>query len=780
MTIAGFKNSGTAGGLIMSAIVLQLSDATFDGQLAPYPGDLAFSELKERNDVFVYRRRSAPENEQMLVIQLDAGAAHNKSVGACVKLRVQDYLSPLARLIQQRLPQVFPDLSLESTRWSLSRSKRDEDIIDHAFASAGLKRPPSLNALRKHHRTEFKVRHEFVPGCGHTLLLTVEFDREFVIDGSALDLLNQGFQLDGLDVYQPSTPRRWATVRARDGVQLKIVERDGESAVNAAEWFLEPSAQSFQTLFGQFLGRLEFERYENAEWAQRADTMAGKGYVDRLSKWVRYFQNRGPFAVTPSLTVKAFDVLSLSSSGRDASATRLQSPRYCFSADRRATHVLPYEGIAQHGPFDNRTFSVKEPRLLIVCPSDARNDVDVFVRRLLEGLGRDSKKRFIQGMRETYRLHRILPRFATVDLPRVSERIGPRYVEVLQSAFDPGRRPDIVLVVVRDEDAFVERDNPYLAAKAYLLGQGIPSQEMRLTKIRSRMTDLPYILEDVAVAMYAKLGGCPWTIEPSMPLTKEVILGMAWAEFGERHSPGRRFMSVTTVFTSDGTYLLATGSPRCTFEEYPTMLARSVRDLLTRLRKEQGWGEGDIVRLVFHAPKPLTGKETEAIVAIALGALGKEVQFESAFLTVEKSHPFKVVDTRANGQMRFVELARGGHGQALVAECVPERGTVVDLGRKKRLLCVNGPSLVRREGESIPQPLQIELHPASTYKDLAALTRQVFHFTGLSWRSMRPVTEPVTIAYSRWIAALLGRLDRHPGWRDDLLDTHLRTSRWFL
>lgn len=87
---------------------------------------------------------------------------------------------------------------------------------------------------------------------------------------------------------------------------------------------------------------------------------------------------------------------------------------------------------------------------------------------------------------------------------------------------------------------------------------------------------------------------------------------------------------------------------------------------------------------------------------------------------------------------------------------------------------------MKREGESVPHPLQIELHRRSTYTDLGSLVRQVFHFTGLSWRSMLPVTEPVTIYYPHLIARLLGRFSALPDWSDDLLDTHLRRSRWFL
>lgn len=153
---------------------------------------------------------------------------------------------------------------------------------------------------------------------------------------------------------------------------------------------------------------------------------------------------------------------------------------------------------------------------------------------------------------------------------------------------------------MRDDDAFIEAGNPYLAAKAYLLSQGIPSQEIRVSKVRSSLGNLPYILEDIAVASYAKMGGCPWTLATSVPLTKEVIIGMSYAEFGSRFASRKRYMGIATVFTSDGTYVLAASSPRCTFDEYPQRLAGAVKEILRRLVKEYGWGEGDIVRLVFH------------------------------------------------------------------------------------------------------------------------------------------------------------------------------------
>jgi hypothetical protein len=265
-----------------------------------------------------------------------------------------------------------------------------------------------------------------------------------------------------------------------------------------------------------------------------------------------------------------------------------------------------------------------------------------------------------------------------------------------------------------------------------------------------------------------------------LPLTKEVVIGMAYAEFGGRFRSRKRYMGIATVFSSEGNYLLAASSPRCTFDEYPEKLAFVIKETLQYLIKHYGWGEDDIVRLVFHSTKTATKHDIETVARVALRELGSSVQFEAAFVTVLRDHPFKVIAPAARGRKGLVELATGGFGYAQVGQCVPERGTVVDLGRSRRLVCVHGTILTKREGEGIPQPLLVELHGESTYKDISALARQVFHFTGLSWGSMKPVSEPVTIHYARLIAKMMLRLDGHPAWSDRVLDTHLRTSRWFL
>lgn len=762
--------------LLLSAVHIELEQDKFNARIEPYIDEDAFAAMRSRPNVFSYRRANVPPEEQILVLPLDdSESAQGETAFIC-----KQQLRLLARLLQQRLPDLLPRLELRRTRFGFERVRTADDLIDAAMRRAGLQRPPTLSRLHKFHRTVFSVRQEFMPGRGSFLAMTIEFRREFEIAGTASDLLAQGLDLNGTSVIALDGDGWLGPVTGIEGAQLAVAGENGRTLIDPGRYRIDPSSAGFVTLFSQALDIRERARYDAAEWALLAEQLSGEGYVARLGEVARYFARLGSIKIARDLSIHFGEILSASFGGRDPSAVALPPTEYCFSADRTAIDTLPFRGLDLHGPFDSRRFEKKEPRVLVVCPQDVRDDTDHFLRRFLDGMAKDGKERFARGFTATYRLTKTIPHILALDLPRPgSSQVGEKYLAALADAFDPTRRPDLVLVVVRDEDAFIDQGNPYLAAKAYLLGQGIPSQEIRASKIRSGLGNLPYILEDIAVASYAKMGGCPWTL-PSIPLTKEVIIGMSYAEFGGRFSSRKRYMGIATVFTSDGTYVLAASSPRCTFDEYPERLAGVVKEILARMVKEYGWGEGDIVRLVFHSSKPLTKHDMSTVARVAVRELGAKVQFETAFVTVVREHPFKVVAPKARGRKGLVELASGGYGFAHVGQCVPERGVVVDLGRSRRLLCVHGTILAKREGEGIPQPLLIELHPDSTYRDISAVARQVLHFTGLSWGSMKPVAEPVTIHYARLIAKMLGRLEGHPAWSDRVLDTHLRTSRWFL
>ena len=413
----------------------------------------------------------------------------------------------------------------------------------------------------------------------------------------------------------------------------------------------------------------------------------------------------------------------------------------------------------------------------MVHPHEARGVAEGLIRALRDGLQKSKALR--QGLVGTYRLARLDADFVGVRLEGGDP--GRAYIDALRDTFEPAARPDAALVLLRDDDAELpEVINPYVATKTWLLSQGIPSQSIRMSKATASPSNLQYILQDLSLALYAKLGGSPWTVLPSTPVAQEVVVGIAYSETQERFARRRRFMGIATVFSSDGTYILGASSPQCDYDDYPEVLADTVRRTIRRLATDQRWGKGDLVRLVVHMGKTLTRDDISSVSTAASAELVEGVRFETSFLQIRQAHPFVLFRPGAPGRRRWVDTLDGSFGQVQVGEAVPDRGTVLVLGRSRRLLSVTGPEQLKQEGGLPPSPLLVELHSDSTYKELGSLVRQVFQFTGLSWKSVRPISEPVTLLYPKLIARLVSRLSSHPDWSDDLMATYLLRSRWFL
>jgi argonaute-like protein implicated in RNA metabolism and viral defense len=335
---------------------------------------------------------------------------------------------------------------------------------------------------------------------------------------------------------------------------------------------------------------------------------------------------------------------------------------------------------------------------------------------------------------------------------------------------------DAAIIILLDEHANLpEAHSPYLAAKAVLLMAGIPVQEAKLSTVTREAYSAQFIYQNLAIALYAKMGGIPWTVDQGLTADDEIVVGIGTAQIGgTRFDAGVRHVGITTVFRGDGNYLLSNLSRECTFEEYPDMLRQSTMDVLREIKEKNNWRPGDTVRVVFHAFKPFRDVEVAEIVQSCTAEVGAEQRIEFAFLTVANDHSFRIIDTAQRG-------IEGKRGSARKGVYVPDRGLIVQLGGFTRLVTANGPTLIKRATSPLPSPLLVHLHRNSTYRDQRYLAEQVLKFTTLSWRSTLPAHEPVTILYSEMIAGLLARLKAVPNWSPSALSTtRLRHCMWFL
>lgn len=780
----------------ISAMTVVLSGRTFRAARLEYPGDVEFEKLREeRPDSFLYRLKNRAATEAMLAVPLTREA--ESAWGGVVDLPCDEYGQALAALVKSRLPQLIPQWNLRYGRFSVKRIIEDDDLVAKTFARMGTPVPLALHGFRKFLRIAFQPRLLQFRSTRPFIALGIEPSRRHEIRLDAKSLHGAGIDITGLWLIErrEKGDLLGPVLSVGQGGQAVVKTGDGPHTVSLADCNVEPSMETFAKVFRQILGP-RYKRYETNEWQERATQASGSGYTELLKRITSELAQLGSLDLASGLAIRFQRVLQ---PGKDSPRNvRLTSPTlYCFSPDRTEMAQTPATGLDDFGPFDKLTFNRKMPEFLVVCPAALRGRADVFIRRLRDGMAKEAKpsfarrqdgtvyeKRgpFMRGLVGTYRLADAKFETRCVDLDGVAPtKVGDSYVAVVDAYLQEHQQPDLVIVIVRDEEAFsAGTANPYLMTKAYLLSQGISTQEVREATIAQADSSMPYILQNVAVAIYAKLGGSPWTIVPSMPIAHEIVMGLADAEVGLRQEGRRRYVGITTVFSADGNYLLSTTSPRCRFEEYPQRLTETVAATLSRLREEQRWRDRDTVRLIIHARRPLRGVYIQDVVNAAIRSLPSGAEFDPAFLTITHDHPFKVVDLRAEGKQLYGELADGRFGWRRIAEKVPARGLTIDLGDRRQLLCVSGSVQAKREGEPIPNPLLIELHRDSRHRDIVSLTNQVFHFTGLSWRSMLPGSEPVTIAYSRIIADLLNKLEGIPYWDERLLNARLASKRWFL
>ena len=241
--------------LLFSAIEIRFAAQDFTGALIPYESDDAFHALRKRTDLLAYRRRGRPEDPQVLVVPTTNAPCEEITFGP---LPVKDNLRALARFIEDRLVDLLPKFELRRTRWGVDRIRRKDDLLDAAFGHMRRPRPDRLAGFHKFHRTTFRVRHEHLPGRGGLLVLTVEFQRHQEIEPTIAELAGRGFNLNGLEVFarKEGTPKVWlGEIFHAEGETVTVNDGTHEATLDGRSHHVEPSTETFTTLFEQALGR---------------------------------------------------------------------------------------------------------------------------------------------------------------------------------------------------------------------------------------------------------------------------------------------------------------------------------------------------------------------------------------------------------------------------------------------------------------------------------------------------------------------------------------------
>lgn len=727
---------------------------------------------KHGANLFIYYREGTA---WALTLSNGAGA----DFGIPTELDASSYLG--LDLLRARFADVIPS-SFESyipirTRPFVFLGRRKENNIAAAAFTAAQISHPLTAAFEIWPKFELDGRLIEIEDGKLRLAMTVAISTKWSISAPLEELAQAGIDLAGSYVIrrnpQPKQRSLVGRVSRIDNGVIHLDEAfDGIKDIAAAEVRLEGSKASYRKCLLRLLGKHPYKNFDEAREEEEARWLGGRESFLSSAKLAETASKKGPLAMGPGLSATIGERVCYPLSGERKTWVQFPFVDYCFDAARSKKDQYPWRGIEKFGPFDQDSFEKRSPKILLVAPDTIMSRVEQAMRDFNDGARVAS---WAKGFAAYF--HLVNVRFVACPVPSSAASGDPAraYRDVIEKHL--AREPDFdaAIVIIRDAEAEIDDGrNPYLHAKALLLSTGIPVQEAKESTILKTGDYVGYTYRNIAVALYAKLNGLPWTVSHTRTFHDELVLGIGLAEVtGSRVSARQRHMGITTVFRGDGNYLLSSITGECSYEDYPQVLHDSMVQTLSDIRQRNGWQKNDRIRIVFHGSKPLKNVEIDAIMADCVKQAAPEQQVDFAFLDIVQDHPFSVYDTACDG----IELKNKTGRKGVF---VPERGLLVQLGSRTRLLSTVGPQQIKREVTPLPKPLLLKLHDRSTVRDLVYLSEQALKFTSLTWRSTQPAGKPVTIYYSELIAELLARLRSVPGWSPNMLRTKLLASKWFL
>jgi len=411
----------------------------------------------------------------------------------------------------------------------------------------------------------------------------------------------------------------------------------------------------------------------------------------------------------------------------------LPPPKLRFNySSAYATASSPRQGLKDFGPYDSNLFAKPEVRCGIIYSADTRNSKELLAEGLIRGEGD------FEGFQRLFR----------VPLRFEEERcVGSENTQEVQREARNLATKDLDLIFILTS---ARNSQLYQVCKGELLGNGVPSQVVIADKL-SDPNQRPWILENIALASYAKVGGSPWVVASPIK-EQQLVVGVSRVQDVNR----RLLVGFVTLFTQDGDFLfIHSKAPVFSWDEYVDGLTALISEALGEYRNLRGAPDS----IVLHLHKRPGHRELEAIQQ-ALDDL--QAQTPYALLHLNEFSNFRLFDTNH-------------------PTYIPLSGLKVELGYRQALLLLDGRVGDKRRKVGVPRVLEISMDKRSTLApaDFPNLVKQVHDFARVNWRGFNAAAIPVTVNYARLIAQLALEVGAQR-WNQIVAAGRLRDKAWFL
>ncbi len=287
-----------------------------------------------------------------------------------------------------------------------------------------------------------------------------------------------------------------------------------------------------------------------------------------------------------------------------------------------------------------------------------------------------------------------------------------------------------------------EQRKIYYKVKEKLLKRNISSQcietekmlkvlenDSALEKSGKKGNNFAYTLQNIAIAVNAKLGGIPWRI--NMPTAKELVVGV-----GAFKNTDTNVQYIASAFSFDNTG--AFNSFEYFHKDETSELAGSIEEAIINYANVNDKPN----RLVIHFYKEMSEEEIKPI--------------ENVLENLDLDIPVFVVNINKTESEDFVVFDDD------FTEKMPYSGRYINLGNKTYLLCNNtryeDNTFNKMDGFPFPVKLKIscpsDSELQSDTKIINGLIDQVYQFSRIYWKSVKQQNLPVTIKYPEMVAQI--------------------------
>ena len=347
----------------------------------------------------------------------------------------------------------------------------------------------------------------------------------------------QGAQIElaGLNVVRrdpgPDERRLVGTIASLQGGNVLLSESfDDLRSIEAKRVQLEGSKASFARCLRKLLGS-RYQEFDDGRYRAEGEYLLGPSLHKFLKKMQDVLKGDEEIRLAPDLTREISDIIEAKNEPQYQTVVSCGNVQYCLDAAKVKRHELAWTGLTKFGPFDRETFPKRSPRILVVCPNQAAGKVSQFIRLFRDGIQSEQNSRFAKGFSGTFGL--VNPQFVTCEVPTLGKsdgRAGETYWRTIENYLaSTDAHYDLALVVILDQHSgLADLNSPYLRGKAVLLMNGIPVQDVRPSTITARPSSLQHSLQNLSVAIYAKMGGTPWTVSHDLTVDDEVVTSSEW------------------------------------------------------------------------------------------------------------------------------------------------------------------------------------------------------------------------------------------------------------